>query len=201
MAGPSLPPGVTMCAIVECQNPCFVDEAGTVHECCGIMHAMEHQRRKSIEQRKSLFTSTTYACTQVPYTPFIEKQVVKGVTHCLLPECNQLVWPFKNYCGKTHADIGRQRGLARMSKTRHSSPLFRIFSFFPFCLTAPPPPVDPSAPKDSSLCIIPGCTAKKFADPQGITHPYCGKSHAELGKKMNILREWVHVKGLLGGLC
>ena len=45
-----------------------------------------------------------------------EQQVVKGVTHCLLPECNQLVWPFKNYCGKSHADIGAQRGLARKSK-------------------------------------------------------------------------------------
>ena len=39
--------------------------------------------------------------------------VVKGVTHCLLPECNNLVWPFMNYCGRSHADLGKQRGLQR----------------------------------------------------------------------------------------
>ena len=49
----TLPSGISKCAITECQNPCFIDEAGTVHECCGITHAMEHQRRKAIEQRKS----------------------------------------------------------------------------------------------------------------------------------------------------
>ena len=38
---------------------------------------------------------------------------VKGVTHCLLPECNSPVWPFMNYCGRTHADLGKQRGLQR----------------------------------------------------------------------------------------
>jgi hypothetical protein len=141
---PTLPSGLRKCAIQECQNPCFVDPAGTVHECCGITHAMEHQRRKAIEQ---------------------QKQVIKGVTHCLLPECNRMVWPFKNYCGRTHADIGRKRGLEPPA----------------------PPPADPSVPKDSSLCIIPGCSTKKYSDPSGVTHPYCGKTHAELGKKMNIL--------------
>ncbi|CAI8018718.1 hypothetical protein GBAR_LOCUS11343 [Geodia barretti] len=141
---PTLPSGLRKCAIQECQNPCFVDPAGTVHECCGITHAMEHQRRKAIEQ---------------------QKQVIKGVTHCLLPECNQIVWPFKNYCGRTHADIGHKRGLEPPA----------------------PPPADPSVPKDSSLCIIPGCSSKKYSDPSGVTHPYCGKTHAELGKKMNIL--------------
>ena len=50
---PTLPSGLRKCAIQECQNPCFVDPAGTVHECCGITHAMEHQRRKAIEQRKT----------------------------------------------------------------------------------------------------------------------------------------------------
>ena len=58
-----------------------------------------------------------------------------------------------------------------------------------FWYIAPAPPADPNAPKDSSLCIIPGCTAKKFAEPNGVTHPYCGRTHAELGKKNNILRE------------
>ena len=38
---------------------------------------------------------------------------MKGVTHCLLPECNNPVWPFMNYCGRTHADLGKQRGLQR----------------------------------------------------------------------------------------
>ena len=47
-----LPSGLVKCAIRECQEPCFVDQAGTVHECCGFTHAMEHQRRKAIEQRK-----------------------------------------------------------------------------------------------------------------------------------------------------
>jgi hypothetical protein len=56
-----------------------------------------------------------------------------------------------------------------------------------FWYIAPAPPADPNAPKDSSLCIIPGCTAKKFAEPNGVTHPYCGRTHAELGKKNNIL--------------
>ena len=40
---------------------------------------------------------------------------VKGVTHCLLPECNNPVWPFMNYCGRGHADLGKQRGLQRKS--------------------------------------------------------------------------------------
>lgn len=53
---------------------------------------------------------------------------------------------------------------------------------------APAPPTDPNAPKDSSLCIIPGCTAKKYSEG-GVTHPYCGRTHADMGKKMNIQRE------------
>ena len=44
-----LPPS-QKCAIVECPNPCYVDESGTVHECCGITHAMEHQRRLALMQ-------------------------------------------------------------------------------------------------------------------------------------------------------
>ena len=49
--------------------------------------------------------ATTYAETN--------QQVVKGVTHCYLPECNRPTWPFMNYCGKTHADLGKQRNLPR----------------------------------------------------------------------------------------
>ena len=44
----------------------------------------------------------------------ITDSVIKGVTHCLLPECKKTAWPFENYCGRTHADIGKRRGLLRM---------------------------------------------------------------------------------------
>ena len=47
----SLPPD-KKCAIVECQNTRYVDESGTVHECCGITHAMEHQRRLALMKRE-----------------------------------------------------------------------------------------------------------------------------------------------------
>lgn len=47
----ALPPS-QKCAIVECPNPRYVDESGTVHECCGITHAMEHQRRLALMQRR-----------------------------------------------------------------------------------------------------------------------------------------------------
>ena len=47
-----LPSGLRKCAIQECQEPCFIDQTGTVHECCGFTHAMELQRRKAIQQRK-----------------------------------------------------------------------------------------------------------------------------------------------------
>ena len=43
------------------------------------------------------------------------QQIVKGLTHCLLPECSNPTWPFENYCGRTHANIGKQRGLTRTS--------------------------------------------------------------------------------------
>lgn len=39
---------------------------------------------------------------------------VKGVTHCLLPGCSNPTWPFENYCGRSHANIGKQQGLERM---------------------------------------------------------------------------------------
>ena len=38
---------------------------------------------------------------------------IKGVTHCLLPDCEKIVWPFMNYCSKTHAQVGVQLGLIR----------------------------------------------------------------------------------------
>ena len=71
VAGPILPSGARKCAINECPNPCFIDEAGTVHECCGITHAMEHQRRKAIEQRKTIVyvahTSIVMVVILLPY--------------------------------------------------------------------------------------------------------------------------------------
>lgn len=62
----ALPPS-QKCAIVECPKPRYVDESGTVHECCGITHAMEHQRRLALMQRK-LMTFTR--CVQ---TSFLSK--------------------------------------------------------------------------------------------------------------------------------
>ncbi len=38
-------------------------------------------------------------------------KMVKGVTHCLLPTCDKVTWPFMNYCGKTHAQQGMKMGL------------------------------------------------------------------------------------------
>jgi len=93
---------------------------------------------------------------------------VKGVTHCLLPGCSNPTWPFENYCGRTHAHLGRQQGIK-----------------------PPLPSVDTSAPqqnKDSSLCIFPQCTRPKFVDGS-TTHPYCGRTHAEQGKLLGIVRE------------
>ncbi len=39
--------------------------------------------------------------------------MVKGETHCLLPDCDEITWPFKNYCGRRHAVLGQQMGLKR----------------------------------------------------------------------------------------
>ena len=49
-SSPNLPSS-NKCAIAECPNPRYVDESGTVHECCGITHAMEHQRRLALMKR------------------------------------------------------------------------------------------------------------------------------------------------------
>ena len=42
-----------------------------------------------------------------------KQSIVKGVSHCFLPNCNKVTWPFMNYCGKTHADQGKKLGLKR----------------------------------------------------------------------------------------
>ena len=48
----STPSSVTKCAIFECPNARYRDPSGTLHECCGITHAMEHQRRQALMKRK-----------------------------------------------------------------------------------------------------------------------------------------------------
>ena len=57
---PVVPTSRATCAITECLKACYVDDSGTVHECCGITHAMEHQRRLALWQRK--LTSCTFHC-------------------------------------------------------------------------------------------------------------------------------------------
>ena len=119
---PLLPAGVVKCAIQECTRPCFVDPSGKVHECCGFTHAMEHQRRQAIQQREWQADTCKHmhvwllgqrnhlvSPSTLPTEP--AANMVKGVTHCLLPECSNPCWPFMNYCGKTHAQQGMQRGL------------------------------------------------------------------------------------------
>ena len=61
---PVVPTSRATCAIAECLKACYVDESGTVHECCGITHAMEHQRRQALWQRK--LTSCTFHIVYVP---------------------------------------------------------------------------------------------------------------------------------------
>lgn len=132
--------GVSKCAIPECTNPCFVDGEGKAFECCGYTHAMELQRRKALAEAPS----------------------VKGITHCLLPECSNPVWPFMNYCGKSHADLGKQQGLQ------------------------PPLPQNDQSDKPTNSCILPGCRQPKHVDPDGTVHPYCGRTHSQQAKNLGI---------------
>ena len=132
------------------------------------------------------------------------QQIVKGLTHCLLPGCSNPTWPFENYCGRTHANIGKQRGLIRTSVSVYVLilpillPLLAgkgewksLFYSLSFSASAPLPSVDTSAPqqpKDSSLCIFPNCTRPKFVEG-ATTHPYCSWTHAEQGKQLDIVRK------------
>lgn len=44
-----------------------------------------------------------------------------------------------------------------------------------------------SVQKNSSVCLIPECTLPKYVDPSsGVTHDYCGKTHAAEGKRRGI---------------
>ena len=152
-----------------------------------------------------LSTQSQLWCSVVTLVCFVlietNQQIVKGLTHCLLPECSNPTWPFENYCGRTHANIGKQRGLIRTSVScvyphflNLTSPLWRerkkLIKLFCF-LSAPLPSVDTSSPqqsKDSSLCIFPNCNRPKFVDGATI-HPYCGRTHAQQGKQLGIVRE------------
>ena len=57
----------------------------------------------------------------------------------------------------------------------------------PLCTPAPLIKEDPSQPKDSTLCILPGCPRKKYVESNGTVHPYCGRTCAERGKKEGIV--------------
>ena len=61
---------------------------------------------------KSKVHTTLLYCGNIHTNIGIGINIVKGITHCLLPECDNLTWPFENYCGKTHASIGMDRGLS-----------------------------------------------------------------------------------------
>ena len=100
------------CAIPECPNGCYVDEYGKIHDCCGYNHAMEYQRRLALQNGHCLVFSL-YNCIILFMHVAIGNNIIKGITHCLLQECSNLAWPFENYCGRTHAGIGKQRGLIR----------------------------------------------------------------------------------------
>ena len=92
------------------------------------------------------------------------------------------MWPFHNYCGKTHATEGIQLGLVRKS--------FLYFSFYynyVIYIIAPQPQASDSTA--ANTCIIPGCSQPKYVESDGKTHPYCGKSHAALAKQLGIFRE------------
>ena len=51
-----------------------------------------------------------------------------------------------------------------------------------------PLPQDDQLTKPADCCIIPGCRKNKYKGSDGVAHPYCGKAHAEQGKKLGIFR-------------
>ena len=105
---------------------------------------------------------------------------MKGITHCLLPECNNPVWPFMNYCGKSHADLGKQQGLQR------KLPL--MITIVDVVTLIAPLPQDDQSDKPANSCIYPRCRQPKHVDPDGTVHPYCGRTHSQQAKKLGIFR-------------
>ena len=122
---------------------------------------------------------------------------MKGVTHCYLPSCDRPTWPFENYCGKTHADLGKKMGLPRklanMLSEEWLCKLILLCTGPPSISTAMAAAIADSKPavfKDRSMCILPGCTKQKYVDQQsGVIHDYCGKTHSIEGKRRGIRRE------------
>ena len=90
---PSLGLSPTMkCAIIECPNARYKDESGTVHECCGLTHAMEHQRRLALMKRKSVL------CAQISLPNFASAcyvnitRIYTTLNHTLYTQLLQLVY-------------------------------------------------------------------------------------------------------------
>lgn len=45
---------------------------------------------------------------------------------------------------------------------------------------------DGSSESLENRCIYPNCTKEKYVEQNGVTHPYCGKTHANLAKSLGI---------------
>lgn len=104
---------------------------------------------------------------------------MKGVTHCLLPECDRLTWPFMNYCGKTHAEMGKKRGLVRKSHVKCN---ITNLAKKVFCIIIAKLQV-----KDSTHCLLPECFKTKYSDHMtGEIFDFCGKSHAAEARRRGI---------------
>ena len=62
----------------------------------------------------------------------------------------------------------------------------------PTATASAPPSVAPvpsgPAPIPAGICLIPGCGKNVFVEPTGRKHDYCGRRHAEEGRKLGIVR-------------
>lgn len=140
-ASPDESPEDFICHLEGCLNRRHVEDNGVVHDCCCFSHAMELQRRKLV----------------------ISSAKIKGVTHCLLPDCEKIVWPFMNYCSKTHAQVGVQLGL----------------------IPEPGPSGGNSEEKSGDTCYLPGCSEPRCVE-NGVVYPFCTRYHADIAKMKNI---------------
>ena len=41
-------------------------------------------------------------------------------------------------------------------------------------------------------CIYPNCTKERYVEQNGVTHPYCGKTHANLAKSLGIFCKFIN---------
>ena len=67
----------------------------------------------------------------------MKQKVVKGITHCLLPQCSNVTWPFMNYCRRTHAEEGKKLGLKREFYVRSQIVFSYMYIFM--CIRLPSP--------------------------------------------------------------